>query len=205
MWQDPSIANADVIGRIPLEKDCSSSDVDFLKNTLCQPSLLTHNIVRWVSQINRDDLVRADHGSLATFRQPKFMHVHGRQAVPCLHGSHDAVVGVNDETYTEEVAFLLITNDHTQVIGAVVRADMEVLRGVGTGDSITVPHQVAELVVDVRTGCRCLVVWRDEYVAVREAILDGNVECWCPGMRTLLSREWSISYLSDFATYRLED
>jgi hypothetical protein len=107
------------------------------------------------------------------------VHVHRRQAVARLNGGNNAVVSVYDEAYTKEVAFLLVTNDHTEVVSPVIRANVEVLCGVRTSNSIAIPDQVPELVVDVWTGCRCLIVWGDEYVAVGEAILDGHVKCRC--------------------------
>jgi len=167
-----------MVRRIPLEKDRSSSNVNLLEDTLCQPSLLAHDIVRRVRKIDGNDLVRADHGSLATFGQPELVHIHRRQGVACLHGSDDAIISVDDEAYAEEVAFLLVTNDHAQVVRAVVVADVEILSGVRAGDSIAVPDQVAELVVDVWARCVGLVRGHED-VAVGETILDGHVECWC--------------------------
>lgn len=104
MRQNPGIANIDMIGREPLEKNLSGSDVDLLKNALTQPTLLLSNIVRRVGKVDGDDAVRRDESRLATLRQGEFVHIHGRRAVARLHGGDDAVVAVDDDAGAECVA-----------------------------------------------------------------------------------------------------
>lgn len=104
MRQNPRIANIHMIGREPLEKNLSGSDVDFLKDALTQPALLFGDIVRRVREIDGDDAVRRDERRLATLRQGEFVHVDGRRTVARLHGGDDAVVAVDDDAGAECVA-----------------------------------------------------------------------------------------------------
>lgn len=114
MRQNPRIANIHMIGREPLEKNLSGSDVDFLKDALTQPALLLSDIVRRVREIDRNDAVRRYESRLAALRQREFVHVHGRRAVARLHGGDDAVVAVDDDAGAEGVACVSLVSSCMQ-------------------------------------------------------------------------------------------
>lgn len=70
------------------------------------------------------------------------------------------------------------------MVGTLVATRSEIVRIGGANYTVAIPYQIAELVVNVRTGMICL-VRSDKDIALREVSLYCDIKNWCCGLWSL--------------------
>lgn len=96
-------------------------------------------------------MISAKNGSLSIIEQLELMHIGRLDITTCLSSSNHFVISIDNDCFTNAVAVLLIDLGETEVRVALVLAWSEVVGICGSSDSIAVPNEVAELVIDVRS------------------------------------------------------
>lgn len=183
-----------MICAVPFEQDPPALNINLLEHAGHQPPLTRGDVpggqVIWHDAIRGDDRT----GSIVPIvNQLELMHVSRHRITAGLYRGHNAIVAIENESLTDGVSVLLVDLRQAEMRLTLVLAHFEVVSIGGTNNAESVPNEVAELVVDVRSGPGVL-IWCEEDEALREPILDGDVQSRRIGLRSLITSLVSVLF-----------
>lgn len=111
-----------MVERAPFEQHLSGLDVNFLEDTLHNPTNALPHIPR--THVELSLLVDGHQGRFAIVDQLELVHIARRHATAGLHRAHDAILVIHDNAMATTVSFLLVSLEKAEVIFSFVATDV---------------------------------------------------------------------------------
>jgi hypothetical protein len=156
---------SDMIQSAPLEKQFSGLNIDFLEQTIMDPT----------AQIVLPRLVDSDQGSLSAVYQTELVHVHLGRSTDSLHGPYDTIILVHDDTVSARPSVVLESLEEADMVRTLILADMGVVCRRATQRASTGPNELSIVIVNVRSRIR-VSVRRKEDITRDKKIRPEDVE-----------------------------
>jgi hypothetical protein len=140
---------SDMIQSAPLEKQFSGLNIDFLEQTIMDPTKARTDTKG--AQVVLPRLVDSDQGSLSAVYQTELVHVHLGRSTDSLHGPYDTIILVHDDTVSARPSVVLESLEEADMVRTLILADMGVVCRRTTQRASTGPNELSIVIVNVRS------------------------------------------------------